>query len=86
VADFSEQRFGCTAAQCNEAVDFVSTGWDLGGRVNFREAGMVPWVSLGGLFALDPGVRHGRSDADFATRGTMRTRYIIADVGLVLTF
>ena len=60
-------------------------GGTLGGRVNFREAGMVPWVSLGGLFALAPGVRYGRSDTDFATRGTMRTRYIIADVGLVLT-
>ena len=124
VAGFSEQRFGCTAAQCNEAVDFVSTAWDLGVRVNFREAGMVPWVSLGGtaalfdahvdtgggfareasdrgwgyevgagvlvpvgrFFALDPGVRYGRSDADFATRGKMKTRYIIADVGLVLAF
>ena len=124
VAGFSEHRFGCTAAQCDEAVDFVSTAWDLGARVNFREAGIVPWVSLGataalfdahvdtgggvareasdrgwgyeagagvlvpvgGPFALNPGVRYGRSDADFASRGPMETRYIIADVGLVLAF
>ena len=52
VAGFSEQRFGCTAAQCNESVDFVSTAWDFGVRVNFHEAGMVPWVSLGGTAAL----------------------------------
>jgi hypothetical protein len=124
VAGFTEQRFGCAVTQCGESADFVSTAWDLGVRVNFREAGMVPWVSLGGtaalfdahvdtgggialeasdrgwgyevgagvlvpvtgLFALDPGVRYGRSDAGFGTRGTMKTRYIIADVGLVLAF
>jgi hypothetical protein len=124
VAGFSEHRFGCTTAECGESVDFVSTGWDLGVRVNFRESGIVPWVSLGGtaalfdahvdtggsvvteasdrswgyevgagfvvpiggLFALNPGVRYGRSDADFASRGTMETRHIIADLGLVLGF
>jgi hypothetical protein len=124
VAGFSEHRFGCPTAQCGQAVDFVSTAWDLGVRVNLREAGIVPWVSLGGTaalfdahvdtggaialeasdrgwgyeagagvlvpiggpFALNPGVRYGRSDVDFTGRGTMETRYIIADVGLVLAF
>ena len=104
VAGFSEHRFGCTAAQCGEAVDFVSTPWDLGVRVNLREVGIVPWVSLGatsalfdahieaggaaareasdrswgyevgagvlvpvgGPFALNPGMRYGRSDVDFS--------------------
>ena len=47
-------------------------------------AGFV--VPIGGLFALNPGVRYGRSDADFASRGTMETRHIIADLGLVLGF
>ena len=124
VAGFSEHRFGCTQVQCGEAVDFVSTAWDLGVRVNLRRTGIVPWVSLGataavfdarvdtgdavvsegsdlgwgyeagagglvplgGPFLVNPGVRYGRSDADFAARGTLETRYIIADVGLVLAF
>ena len=124
VAGFSEHRFGCTAVRCGETVDFVSTAWDLGLRVNLREAGIVPWVSLsttaalfdahvdtgggfvreasdrgwgyeagagvlvpvGGPFALNPGVRYGRSDADFASWGPLETRYIIVDVGLVLAF
>ena len=124
VVGFSEHRFGCTQVQCGEAVDFVSTAWDLGVRVNLRQAGIVPWVSLGasaalfaahvetgndvategsdrgwgyeagvgvlvplgGPFLVNPGVRYGRSDADFAARGTLETRYIVADVGLVLAF
>ena len=124
VVGFSEHRFGCTRTQCVEAVDFVSTAWDLGMRVHLRTAGIVPWVSLGtsaalfdarvetgnglqregsdrgwgyeagagflipvgGPFALNPGVRYGRSDVDFASRGTLETRYFIADVGLVLAF
>ena len=124
VAGFSEHRFGCTAAQCGEAVDFVSTPWDLGVRLNLREAGIVPWVSLGatsalfdahveaggaaaqevsdrgwgyevgagvlvpvgGPFALNPGARYGRSEVDFASRGLMKTQFIIADIGLVLAF
>ncbi len=123
-AGFSEHRFGCTQVQCGEAVDFVSTGWDLGVRVNLRQAGIIPWVSLGavaaildahvetggvvvkessdlgwgyevgagvlvpvgGPFLINPGVRYGRSDADFTGRGTLETRYIVADVGLVLAF
>ncbi len=124
VVGFSEHRFGCTQTQCGEAVDFVSTSWDLGMRVHLRAAGIVPWVSLGasaalfearvetgnglmregsdrgwgyeagagflipvvGPFALNPGVRYGRSDVDFASRGTLETRHIIADLGLVLAF
>ena len=124
VVGFSEHRFGCTQTRCGEAVDFVSTAWDLGMRVHLRAAGIVPWVSLGastalfearvetgnGLmregsdrgwgyeagagflipvgrpFALNPGVRYGRSDVDFASRGTLETRHIIADLGLVLAF
>ena len=124
VAGFSEHRFGCPQAQCAEVVDFVSTSWDLGVRVNFRRAGIVPWVSLGataalfdarvetgggvvsegsdrgwgyelgagvlvpvtGRLAINPAVRYGRSDVDFASRGTLETRYIIANVGLVLAF
>lgn len=124
VVGFSEHRFGCTAGQCGEAVDFASTAWDLGIRVNLRSAGVVPWVSLGataaifdarvdtgtgvqreesdrgwgyeagagvvipvaGPFAINPGVRYGRSDVDFASRGTLETRHIIADLGFVLGF
>jgi len=124
LAGFSEHRFGCTAGRCGEAVDFVSTAWDLGIRVNLRATGIVPWVSVGasaaifdarvdtgtgvqressergwgfeagagilipvrGPFALNPGVRYGRSDVDFASRGTLETRYFIADLGLVLAF
>ena len=124
VAGFSEHRFGCTRAECGEAVDFVSTAWDLGIRVNFREAGITPWLGLsasaalfdahvdtanvvvreasergwgyevsagvlvpiGGQFALSPGVRYGRSDADFDSRGTLETRYLVADLGFVLAF
>ena len=92
--------------------------------MNLRQAGIVPWVSLGasaalldahvstgnvvaredsdrdwgyelgagvlvpvgGPFLINPGVRYGRSDVDFDPRGTLETRYIIADVGLVLAF
>ena len=124
VAGFSEHRFGCAEAQCGEAVDFVSTAWDLGVRVNLRRTGITPWVSLGataatfaahvetggvvttensdlgwgyevgagvlvpvgGLLAINPGVRYGRGDVDFASRGTLETRYIVADIGLVLAF
>ena len=124
VAGFSEHRFDCAVGACGEAVDFVSTAWDLGVRLNFRAAGIVPWVSLGataaimearvdtggnvvpedskrgwgyeagagvlipigGPFALNPGVRYGRSDAEFASRGTLETRAIITDLGLVLAF
>ncbi len=124
VAGFSEHRFGCTRAQCGERVDFVSTAWDLGLRLNLRRTGIIPWVSLGataalfdahvetgsvvavessdrgwgyevaagflvplgGVFLINPRARYGRSDADFATRGTLETRYVIADVGLVLVF
>ena len=124
VVGFSEHRFGCTAGECGEAVDFVSTSWDLGIRVNLRSAGIVPWVSFGataaifdarvdtgtgvqreesdrgwgyeagagvlipvaGPFAINPGVRYGRSDVDFASRGTLETRHIIADLGFVVGF
>ena len=124
VAGFSEHRFGCTQVQCGEAVDFVSTAWDLAVRVNLRQTGIIPWVSLGtsaavfdahvetgnvvvregsgrdwgyelgagvlvplgGLFLINPGVRYGRSDADFDARSTLKTRYIVADIGLVLAF
>lgn len=124
VVGFSEHRFSCTQTKCGEAVDFVSTAWELGLRVNFREAGIVPWVSVGasaalfearvgtgnavasedsdrgwgfelgagvlvpvgGPFALNPGVRYGRSDVAFASRGTLETRYFIANLGLVLAF
>ena len=124
VVGFSEHRFGCTRTRCGEAVDFVSTAWDLGIRVNLRSAGIVPWVGLGasaalvdarvgtgntvqredsdrgwgyeagagvlipigGQWALNPGARYGRNDVAFASRGTLETRYFIADLGLVLAF
>lgn len=124
VVGFSEHRFGCTAGQCGEAVDFVSTAWDLGIRLNLRAAGIVPWVSLGataalfdarvdtgngvqressdrgwgyeagagvlipigGPFMLNPGIRYGRSDVDFPSRGTLETRHVIADLGFALGF
>ena len=123
VAGFSEHRFGC-GAQCGEVVDFVSTAWDVGVRVNVREDGMVPWMSLSasaavydarvgtrgamaressdrgwgyevgagvlvpvrGPFLLNPGVRYGRNNADFDSRGRLETRYFVADAGFVLTF
>jgi opacity protein-like surface antigen len=124
-AGFSEHRFGCNQAQCGEAVDFVSTAWDLGVRVNIRQEGIIPWVGLGATAALvdahvgagpggvreasdrgwgyevgagllvpvvgpvsiNPGVRYGRVDVDFALpRGTLETRYITADVSVVLSF
>jgi len=124
VAGFSEHRFGCDQLECGEVVDFVSTAWDLGLRLNFGSGGIVPWVSLGGsaalvdahvdtggavvtegsdrawgyevgagvlvpmggVFAIEPGVRYGRSDPDFATRGELETRYMVVDLALVLTF
>lgn len=43
-------------------------------------------LPIGGLLALNPGVRYGRTDVDFASRGTLETRYFIADVGLILEF
>ena len=124
VAGFSEHRFGCAQAECGEAVDFVSTAWDLGVRLNLRQEGIMPWVSLGataavfdahvetgagvvtedsdfgwgyevgagalvplgGRFFIDSGMRYGRSDVDFASRGTLETRYIVVDLGLVLAF
>ena len=133
VAGFSEHRFDCAQAECGEAVDFVSTAWDLGVRLNLRQEGIMPWVSLGataavfdahvetgtgvvtensdgprtsglhtlgwgyevgagalvplgGQFFIDPGMRYGRSDVDFASRGTLETRYIVVDLGLVLVF
>ncbi len=51
VAGFSEHRFGC-GARCGEAADFVSTAWDVGVRVNVREEGIIPWVSLGASAAV----------------------------------
>ena len=50
------------------------------------EVGAGVLVPLGGPFFVDPGVRYGRSDVDFASRGTLETRHIIVDLGLVLTF
>ena len=50
------------------------------------EAGAGVLVPVGGRFALNPGVRYGKNDADFRSRGGLETRYIIADVGLVLGF
>jgi hypothetical protein len=123
-AGFSEHRFGCALGECDEAVDFVSTGWDLGIRTNLRESGIVPWLSLGattatydahvnpgdaetlessdrgwgyevgagvivpvaGAIAFNPGVRYGRNDAEFDSRGKLETRYIVVDVGFVLAF
>ena len=124
VAGFSEHRFDCVQDECGEAVDFVSTAWDLGVRLNLRQEGIMPWVSLGataavfdahvetgtgvmtedsdlgwgyevgagalvplgGQFFIDPGMRYGRSDVDVASRGTLETRYIVVDLGLVLVF
>ena len=52
VVGFSEHRFGCTQVRCGEEVDFVSTAWDLGVRVNFRQEGIMPRVSLGASAAV----------------------------------
>ena len=52
VVGFSEHRFGCDPLECGGAVDFVSTAWDLGLRVNLGRAGIVPWLSLGASAAL----------------------------------
>jgi hypothetical protein len=69
VIGFSEHRFVCTAVQCDEAVNFVSTAWDLDVRLNLREVGIVPRVSLGATVALfDARVETGgvvaREDSD----------------------
>ena len=104
-------------------MDFVSTAWDLGVRVNLRQAGNravgepgcergfslltskpgMTWQrraptelgvrgrgrgsgSAGRAVSSQSGCALRRSDADFAARRTVETRYIIADIGLVLAF
>ena len=42
---FSESRFACGGAACGE--DFVSTGWDLGVRLNLASGPVIPWIKIG---------------------------------------
>ena len=71
------------AAHVETGNDVATEGSDRGWGY---EAGAGVLVPLGGPFLVNPGVRYGRSDSDFAARRTLETRYIIADIGLVLAF
>jgi hypothetical protein len=44
---FSEHRFGCSADACVNAEEIVSTGWDVGVRLNVLRGPVVPWVQAG---------------------------------------
>jgi opacity protein-like surface antigen len=129
-AGFSEHRFACSGQVCRDEAEIVSTGWDVGVRLNLLDGPVVPWVragfvayiaraellgsdpstipedgyesdrgwgyevgaglmfSLSERFALNPGVRYSKVDPEFAGPdfGPLDSRYIVADVGLVLAF
>jgi hypothetical protein len=42
---FSEHRAACGGASCSG--DLISTGWDLGARLNILTGPVVPWLRLG---------------------------------------
>lgn len=130
-AGFSEHRFACPADTCVKAEEIVSTGWDVGVRLNLLRGPVVPWVraglaayisrgqfvvppsaepsgvlvsesdrgwgfeagagiliSIAPRFALNPGVRYASVDPTFAGSdlGRLDSRYVVADLGLVLVF
>ena len=49
---FTENRFGCRQGACDTEASFVSTAWDLGLRISFRETGLIPWLRLNGTTAV----------------------------------
>lgn len=50
------------------------------------EAGAGVLIPVATRLALNPGVRYGRVDVDFPTRGELAMRYLVVDLGLVLGF
>jgi hypothetical protein len=50
------------------------------------EAGAGVRLGVAGRFHLSPGIRFGLVDADLPSGGTLRMRYLAADVGLVVGF
>ena len=50
------------------------------------EAGAGLLIPLGTQFAVSPGIRYGRIDVDYPSRGKLETRYMVVDLGLVLGF
>ena len=50
------------------------------------EAGGGILVSIGRRTSLSPGVRYGWGEVPFPRRGTMRLKYLVADIGVVLGF
>lgn len=50
------------------------------------EGGVGLRVSVAGRFHLSPGVRFGAVDLGLPPGGTLRMRYVVADIGLVVGF
>lgn len=50
------------------------------------EAGAGVLIPVAVRFGLSPGVRYGRVDLDLASRGVLRERYLVVDLGFVLGF
>lgn len=50
------------------------------------ELGAGVRLSIGGRFHLSPGVRFGAADTGLPQGGTLRMRYLVADVGVVVGF
>ena len=50
------------------------------------EAGLGVRFGVGGRLSLSPGVRFGAVDTDLPSGGTLRLRYLAADLGLVVEF
>ena len=67
---------GATAATVREESD---RGWGF-------EAGAGILIPVADRFGLSPGVRYGRVDLDLTSRGVLRERYLVVDLGFVLGF
>ena len=50
------------------------------------ETGLGVLVKIGERMSLAPGVRYGLSNVPFRGRSSMRLRYLVGDLGLVLGF
>lgn len=50
------------------------------------EGGVGLRVGVAGRFHLSPGVRFGAADMGLPSGGTLRMRYVVADIGLVVGF
>lgn len=50
------------------------------------EAGAGVLIPVATRFGLNPGVRYGKVDLDLASKGVLRERYLVVDLGLVLGF